>query len=101
MTKFKNSNCDKTQKLKWSQNLKTQTVTKLKNQKCKNSSCDKTQIVKNLNCDKTQVVTKPELWQNSNFDLKKIKFDNSDCDSLTEVTEKTFFTTKPKKEKKK
>ena len=74
MTKLKNSNFDKTQKLKLSQNSKkqietkifknTQSVTKLKkNQivmKIKNSICaetPKTQIVmklKNTNCDETQ-----------------------------------------------
>ena len=34
MTKFKNSNCDRTQKLKLRQNLKFQIVTKLKNPNC-------------------------------------------------------------------
>ena len=45
VTKIKNSNCDKTQKLKLWQNSKTQIATKLEN----------------LNCDKTK---KSELWQN-------------------------------------
>ena len=39
----KKSNCDKSQKLKWGQNLKTQIVTKLKT----------------IHCDKTRIVTKP------------------------------------------
>ena len=34
VTKLKNSNCDKTQKLKLWTNSKTQIVTKLKNQNC-------------------------------------------------------------------
>ena len=49
-TKLKNSNCGKTQKLKFWPTFK-------------NSNCDKTQIVtklKNSNCDKTQ---KLKLWQ--------------------------------------
>ena len=57
--KLKNSNCDKTQKLKWWQN----------------SNCDNTQIGIILKlCDKTQIVTKLKtqnvreklnLWKNS------------------------------------
>ena len=45
VTKLKNSNGDKPQKLKMSQNSKSQIVTKLKK---KNSGCDKTQIVTKL-----------------------------------------------------
>ena len=41
VTKLKDSNCDKTQKLKWSPNSKTKFVTKLKN-----SNCHKTQLLK-------------------------------------------------------
>ena len=69
--KLKNSNCDKTQKLKLCQNLKlwwnsncdeTQDLKKWRKKlKCEekntNSKFDKTQIVtkiENLNCDKTQ-----------------------------------------------
>ena len=76
MIKLKNSNGDKSQKLKMWQNLtcdKTQVVTKLK--LLQNSSCDKTQSVtklkltywQNLDCDKTWEL---ELWQlkNSNCD---------------------------------
>ena len=48
MTKLKNSNFHKTQKLKFGQNSKTQIVTKLKN-----SNCDKTQ---SLQFDKTKIV---------------------------------------------
>ena len=67
MTKLKNSNCDKTQKLKFWQNSKTQIVTKLKKhffnkiQKLKLWQYSKTQIVtklKNSNCDKTQFMKK-------------------------------------------
>ena len=91
MTKLKNSNCDKAQKV---------IETKLKNsnwdatQKLKNSNCDKSQIMTNLkysiwdktqiftklknsncdnsNCYNTQIVTKPLLWQNSNCDKTQI-----------------------------
>ena len=75
---LKNSNCDKTKKLNWWQNSKSQIVTKLKNSNCnkkKKSNCkkkkikllpnSKTQIVtklNNSNCDKTK---KLKLWQNS------------------------------------
>ena len=55
----KDSNCDKTQKLKILQNLKTQIVTKLKY-----SNCDKTKFfykTTNSNCDKTQIVTELKL----------------------------------------
>ena len=41
VTKFKNPNCDKNQKLKLGQNSKNKIVTKLKN-----SNCGKTQILK-------------------------------------------------------
>ena len=63
ITKLKNSNWDKTQKLKLWQNEKTWTVTKLKKSNChltkknlwwQKSYCDK---LKKLNCDKTQIVT--------------------------------------------
>ena len=95
VTKFKNSNCDKTQKLKWWQNSKTQIVTKLKNSNVtklklwqnssceKNSSCDKTTF-----CDKTQIVTKLELWQNSSFDKTQIvrKNQNLECYKTQIVT---------------
>ena len=59
VTKLKNLNCDKTQKLILWQNSKTQIGTKLKTEivnKLKNSNCDSTQIVgklKNSNCDNT------------------------------------------------
>ena len=75
VTKLKNTNCDKTQKLKLGPNSKTQIVTKLNNSnikeeknkkkivtKLKKSNCDKTQILKlgqnskNINCDKTQEI---------------------------------------------
>ena len=48
-----NSNCDKTQKLKWGHNSKTQIVTtqNLNVTKLQNSNCDKTQ---NSNCDQTK-----------------------------------------------
>ena len=49
----KNSNCNKTQKLKWWQSSRTEIVTELKN-----SKCDKTQ---KLMCVKIQ---KPNMWQN-------------------------------------
>ena len=52
-TKLKNSNCDKTQKLKVRPNTKFLNVTKFKN-----SNFDKTQIVTNL---KTQIVTNQKL----------------------------------------
>ena len=66
-----NSNCDKTQKLKLQQNLKTQIVTKLKKIRImtilkNNSNIDKTKknqtvtkLKKNLNCGKTQEL---KLW---------------------------------------
>ena len=55
MTKLKNSNCDKTQKLKLRPNTKILNVTKFKN-----SNCDKTKKnfdkIKNSNCDKTKKI---------------------------------------------
>ena len=57
MTKLEKKNCDKNQKLKLQQNLKTQIVTNLKN-----PNCDQTIKIKiNFNIDKTkqnQTVTK-------------------------------------------
>ena len=89
LTKLKNRNCDKIQKLNLGWNSKTQMVTKLKNSnwdkthtkivtELKNPNCDKTWIVtklklwQNSNCDKAQVVTKLKLWQNSNYDKTQI-----------------------------
>ena len=89
MMKPKNSNSDKTQKLKLWQNSKTQIGTKLKKIKLwqnlicdNNSNCDKTQIVTKLktqiltklknsicdktlnsNCGKTSIRTNLNLWQ--------------------------------------
>ena len=68
MTKLKNTNCDKTQKIKLLQKSKAQIVTKLKNSmwrnfktqivtKLKNSNCDKTQKIKLLPNSKNQIVT--------------------------------------------
>ena len=102
----RNTNRDKTQKVKLWQISKTQIVTKLKKSnwdKILNSKCDKikkkNQIVtklkknpivtklKNKKCDKTQ---KLKLWQNSKVklwqNLKKNKFwpklkKNSNCDN--------------------
>ena len=79
MTKLRDSNCDKTQKLKLWQNSKTHIVTKVK--VWQNSNGDKNQIVKKKSkatqCDKTQtvttqIVTKFMLWQNSNGDKNQI-----------------------------
>ena len=53
LTKFENTNYDK-------KNLKTPTVTKLKN----------LNFIKNSNCDKTQIVM---LFENSNFDETELK----------------------------
>ena len=67
MTKFKNTNCDKTQTLKIWQNSKTQILMKLKNSNCDETQklqmwwspkTDENQKLKNLKCDKTYVVTK-------------------------------------------
>ena len=58
-TKLKNSNCDKTQKLKVRPNTKILNVTKFKN-----SNCDKTKKV-NVTQLETQIVTK---LKNSNCD---------------------------------
>ena len=68
VTKLKNSNCEKTQKLKLGQNLLTQIVAKLKN-----SNCDQT---KNSNCDKTQKLKwRVNLnYDNSWFLNKKLTF---------------------------
>ena len=63
VTKIKNSNCDKTQKLKLWTNSKTQIVTKLKK--------------KETNCDKTQ---KLKLWQDP-YQIKT-KLKNSNCDNI-------------------
>ena len=66
VTKLKNSNGDKTPKVKWWQNSKSQIVTKLKKTQVvtklklwENSNCD------NSNCYKTQNVTTLEVWANS------------------------------------
>ena len=63
VTKLKNSNCDKSQKLKLRQNSKIQIFTKLN--MWHNLNCDKTQIVtqlKNSKYDKTQIMTKLKNW---------------------------------------
>ena len=64
MDKTQNTNCDKTEKLKLRQNLKTQIATKLKNPNCerKKKPIILTKLKKNqtyktkrkLNCGKTQ-----------------------------------------------
>ena len=72
--KLKNSNGDKTQKIKLWQNSKTQNVTKLN-------------LWQNSTCDKTQIVTKFKLCQASNCE-KKIKtqmWQNLDCDKTWEL----------------
>ena len=68
VTKLKNSNCDKTQKLKLWPNSKTETETKHKNFKC--DEIPKTKFVTKL--------TKKKLWQNSTQLVTKLK--NSYCD---------------------
>ena len=84
VTKLRNSNCDKTQKLKLWQNSNTQIVTKVENSeteivtKLKNSNCDKTQKLKFWQNSKTQIVTKLknsncEQTKNSNYGLSKKK----------------------------
>ena len=79
--KLKNSNGDKTQKLKLWQNSKTQIVTKLKNSNCDNLKTQivTTEILTKQNYDKTQVVTK---LKNSKCDKIQIvtKLKNSKCD---------------------
>ena len=81
MTKLKNSNCDKTQKLKLWPNLRTQMATKLKK-----SICDKTQILKLWQNSKSQIVTK---LKNSNCDktqkLKLWQLKNSNCDKTQKL----------------
>ena len=94
MTKLRNSNCDKPQKLKLLQNWKKWNCDKthtlklwqnLNNQIVKKpSNCDKTQklklwpnskpkILTKLN-KKTQIVKKLKLWQNSNCDqIQRLK----------------------------
>ena len=70
MTKLKNSNCDKTQKLKLRPNTKVLNVTTFKNSNCdkiKKKNCDNTQ---NSNCDKTQ---KLKLRQNSKTQIVEKK----------------------------
>ena len=57
ITKLKNSNCDKTQKLKLWQNSKTWIVTKLKK-----SNCDKNQKLKWGQNSKTEFATKLKNW---------------------------------------
>ena len=67
MTKLKNSNCCKTQKLKLGQNSKLKLWPNSKTQivtKQKKSNCDKTQKLKlrqNINYDKSQFMTKDIL----------------------------------------
>ena len=63
VTKFTNSNYDKTKKLKFWHNS---------------------------NCDKAQIMTKPELWQNSNFDktwiVTNLKWwQNWKCEEKTQI----------------
>ena len=90
MMKFKNSNCDETQKLFVIKLKKTQAMIKLKNLNCdeilklklwlkkniKNSKCDKTQKLKLLQNSLTQNVTNPQnvtKLKNSNFDKTSLK----------------------------
>ena len=80
--KLKNSNIDKTQKIKLWQISKTKIVTKLKPQivtKLKNSNCDKTK--KNSNCYKTQNLI---FWQNSKTQIVT-KLKNSNCNKAQKV----------------
>ena len=66
--KNKNSNGDKTQKLKLLQNWKTQIVTSQKLKLWRNSNCDKTQIVAKLKMWRRKKTQKLKMWQNSNCD---------------------------------
>ena len=60
--KFKNSNCDETQKVKLWINSRTQIVTKKEEKKWQNSNCDKTQNVTKLKTQNSikQTVTKKQ-----------------------------------------
>ena len=87
MTKLNNLNCDKTQKLKLWQNLKTQIPTKLKNSNWeKNPKLKLWPNSKDSNCDKTQIATK---LKNSNRDktqkLKLQKKINWNCDKTLKL----------------
>ena len=99
--KLKNSNWDKTQKLKLLWNSKTQILDKLKDSMCdktKNSNCDETQKCKMQVNLKTQIVTKPNTQKsktqivaklkNSNLDKTQIvtKLNNSKCNKTKTVT---------------
>ena len=74
----KNSYYDKTQKLKFLQNSKTQIVTKQKLWELKNLNCDESQIlikIWNSNSDKTQKI---KWWQNFKTQIA-IKLRKSNC----------------------
>ena len=70
--KLKQSNGDKTQKLKlWQKNKLWQKITRLwKTQLWQNI---KTKMWQSLNCDKIQVVKKIKMWQNPNHGEKTQK----------------------------
>jgi hypothetical protein len=81
-TKLKNSNCEKTQKLKVWPITKILNATKFKNSNCdktKKENCDKTQ---NSNCDKTQ---KLKLQQNLRTQIVT-KLKNLNCDKTKKKT---------------
>ena len=81
MTKLKTSNCEKSQKLKFLQKLKTQIATKFKFflTKRKNSKSDKTQ---NSNCHKIQRTTTQKLKQQQHLKTQiVIKLEISNCDT--------------------
>ena len=81
MTKLKNSNGDKTKKLKLWQNSKTQNV--------KNLIVTKLKFWQNSNCDKTLNVTRLKMWQTQFVTKLKtqilIKLKNSKCDKTQKL----------------
>ena len=80
MTKLKNSNCDKTQKLKLLQNSKTQ-----------NSNCDKTQKLKLFKNSKTQIMTKLKKHNTENNKFLKKVGCSQQLDTLKNDEMKSFF----------
>ena len=88
MTKLKNSNCDKTQKLKFWQSSKTETLTELKN-----SNCDKTQTVIKLKNSKLNTIKQLKLWQN----YKKKKWQNFETQIVKEKNSRTQIVKKIEK----
>ena len=86
VTKFKNSNCDKTKNSNCDKTKKKSYCEKTQKLKMRRKK-DKTQIVTKIQWGKGQVVNKLKLWQKSNWEekLKKFNVKRSNCNKTWEL----------------